>query len=315
MLIEGLRAELPEVFALASWRPVVPRMSPWLAALAALGVGTLTTQLLYGAHALVAVTLGLLTFLPLSPPAPAETVIGSAVATAFAFGAAGRRGVLAAVSLFSATGIGSFAVRAPALLLFCSRSGPSVPMRAPLFGCELWRIVLNDAWPAALGIVVGLIASRSLRTGPTGVSVLGLAVGLSALAYPIALLVGVLAVGPTPEGAAATALAVRTGEAQMVVAFVVGIFAGVGGRRHVLDGLAIAGLYLLPWLPLAYARWKVSPPPFFDARDLLPLLSVHLGDQLPFVPVGYAAAALVGLAVGALAAKRLRPKGKVVRST
>lgn len=285
MLIEGLRAELPELFDVAARlrKPSIPRSHPWVAAIAALGVITLSRQLLAATHGIL-LMFGLLPFRSFE----ATTIAAYALGSLFAFGAARWRGLATAVGIVAMLWIEQFALSIPPMQLFCARSDPSAPPWTCDFGVRAW----NDLWPITVGVGLAIALRGGVRRGARRRRGLALAIGIGALTFPIARLAIVPFVGLTPQGPSAGAAFDWIVGVQLLSALVVGMLAGVWGRHHLLDGALIAGFYLMPWLP-SLRNW-------LEAVQARGAGFVFQPDWQVFIPVGYALAAVLGLAFGAL---------------
>ena len=275
MLREGLRAEIPFVFELAARarRPVVLRMSPALAALGAVGARSLTTALVLSLQGGSVLAFGAFPF-----RAPeAITVVAVAVGAAFAFGSARWRGVVAAVLLFAVLWIEQFWLAIP----FCER-GPR---------CDLLASAVAGLWPLLLGTVVGVAAGRMVRPGASGISALGVGLGLIGLAYAIVRLAILPFVGTSPTGQSALEALNWIIAVQALGAAVLGLVVGYFGRWRVADVLLIVVFYVGPWLP-QLRTFQDAPRPFTFAIDWTLV-----------TPVLYAAIALLGLVAGSVAAR------------
>ena len=285
MLREGLRAEVPGLFELAARvrRPHVPAMPAWQAALGALGVEALIVAAMMTLQSAMVFASGQFLIRSRDP----VTVVAYAAALVFARGAGRLRGALAAIALFAALWAGQFWVSIPGQLRFCQGAGRS---------CDLMAIAFGQVWPIAFGIVIGFFAHRAVRTGPPGHAALALGVGVSALVVPIARLGLMPFVGPAPTGqAAADAFRWFIG-LQIIGAFAGGAIAGRFGRRHAIHALVLAVYFVGPWLPQLYMLRDTPRGVGFElARDW----------QL-YTPVLYAAAAVVGVVLGAISARRAR---------
>lgn len=287
MLIEGLRAELPELFALAArLRPLaVPRMPLWAVVLGALGVRALTAQLLAGAHGVLSL-FGLLELRTVE----ATTIASYAAATLFAFGAARWRGVAATVAALTLLSLGQLALAAPGRQLFCDRAGPGAPGDV----CDTSALLAARVWPLLVGIGLGLLARRIVRRGRSGTSALALAVGVGALLGAAQSAIVPL-VWPIPAPAEADLLLTWSVGAWMASAVVVGLVAGWWGRRHLLDAVVLVAYALAPWV--------LSLRSLLDARAA----GAAVSDWRVFTPVGYAVSAILALAVAAVI-RRSRPR-------
>ena len=280
MLREGLRAEIPFVFDLAARarRPSVRRMSPALAGLGALGARSLTTALALSIQGGFVLAFGVFPF-----RAPeAITVVAVAVGVAFAFGSARGRGVVAAVLLFAILWIEQFWLAIPGNQLFCERSGTR---------CDLLSSALATIWPPLLGTAIGIVAGRMLRPGAPGISALAVGLGLTGLAFPIVRLAIMPFVGPSPTGQSALEALNWIIAVQALGAAVLGLVLGYFGRWRVADVVAVAVFFVGPWLP-QLRTFQNAPRPFIFAIDWTLV-----------TPVLYAAVALLGLAVGSVAAR------------
>jgi hypothetical protein len=276
MLREGLRAEIPFVFDLAARarRPVVLRMSPALAALGALGARSLTTALALSIQGAFVLAFGVF---PLRAP-ELITVVATAVGVAFVFGSARWRGVVAAVLLFGILWIEQFWLAIP----FCERSGPQ---------CDLLASAVAGLWPPLLGTAVGVVAGRMVRAGAPGISALAVGVGLTTLAFAIVRLAIVPFVGSSPTGQSAREALNWIIAVQALGAAVLGLVVGYFGRWRVADVVLIAMFFVGPWLP-QLRTFQDAPRPFIFAIDWTLV-----------TPVLYAAVALLGLAIGSVAAR------------
>jgi hypothetical protein len=286
VLIEGLRAELPEVFALAKRirRPIVPRMPAWAAALGGLGVRAMTFQLLTGALSLVW-AFGLPSFRTFE----ATTVIAYSAGAFVAFESAGWRGFLAMAGLATVLWAEQPALSIPSTLEFCANSDVAELQRQG-FRCDIPGQVVSGFWPIALGLALGALGRDRVRQGARGWSVLAIAFGVSALVYPIARLAIVPIVGLIPRGQSAGEVFPWIVGAQVVGALGLGVIVGFWGRRHILDGAVIGAFYLLPWVR-QFVLWR---------QDAAFRGFVFDVDWQAFVPVGWTLSALLGLVGGRL---------------
>lgn len=276
MLREGLRAEFPAAFTVTDRlrRPAVTQMSPALAALGAFGVQSITVALVHTLQSVVLYASG-----PFIVRLEPITVVGSAMATLFAFGSARWRGVLALVALLAAVWIERFWVNLPGRELFCDRSGTS---------CDIWSLAWPQLWPQLLGIALGAVAVRAVRQGRSGLAALAVGLGLFALSFSVARLafipfLGVLPVGDAGRSAINTVIGV-----QLVGALVAGLVIGSFGRRHAIDAIVLLVYFIGPWSP------QLRVPDQF-------VTGFHVErDWQVFIPVGYTLVALLGLAIGAV---------------
>jgi hypothetical protein len=255
VLREGLRAEIPFVFDLAgrARHPAVLRMSPALAAVGAFGARSLTSALAFSIQGTFVLAFGVF---PFRGP-EAITVVAVAIGVAFAFGSARWRGVGAAVVLFAMLWIEQFWLAVPGNLLFCERSGTR---------CDLWATALAGLWPLLLGTAVGLVAGRLVRPGASGISALGVGLGLTGLAYAIVRLAILPFVGTTPIGQSALEALNWIIAVQALGTAVLGVVVGYFGRWRVADVTLIVVFYLGPWLP-QLRTFQDAPRPFISAID------------------------------------------------
>lgn len=280
MLREGLRAEIPFVFDLATRarRPSVGRMSPALAALGALGARSLATALALSVQGGSVLAFGVFPFRSID----AITVVAVGVGIAFAFGSARWRGVIAAVLLFGILWIEQFWLAIPGNQLFCERSGTR---------CDLLASAVAGLWPPILGTGLGLVAGRMVRPGAPGISALAVGVGLTALAFAIVRLAIVPFVGSSPTGQSAREALNWIVAAQALGAAVLGLVVGYFGRWRVADVVLIAVFFVGPWLP-QLRTFQDVPRPFNFAIDWTLV-----------TPLLYAAIALLVFAAGSVAAR------------
>ena len=280
MLREGLRAEIPFVFDLAARarRPSLSEMSPALAAVGALGARSLTIAFALSIQGGFVLAFGAFPF----RATEAITVVAAAVGIAFAFGSARWRGVAAAVLLFAILWIEQFWLAIPGNQLFCERSGTR---------CDLLASAVAGLWPPLLGIAVGLVAGRMVRSGTPGISALAVGLGVTGLAFPIVRLAIIPFVGPSPTGQSALAALnwVIAGDALGAAAS--GLVVGYFGRWRVADAALVAVFFVGPWLP-QLRTFQDAPRPFIFAIDWTLV-----------TPVLYAAIALLGWVAGSVAAR------------
>jgi hypothetical protein len=280
VLREGLRAEVPAVFDLAARarRPAVGRMSPALAAVGALGVESLTFATIRTAQSVGLYISGNYLVRNTEP----LTVLGYALAMVFAFGAARWRGAAAALALFAVMWIEQFWLSAPGRQAFCDRSGTP---------CDLAAIDWPQLWPQLLGIALGLLAVRAVRQGGPRIAALALGIGVFALSFSIGRLAFVPFLGLAPVGEAAGGAINTVIGVQLLGALTAGLMIGAFGKRHVTDALVLVVYFIGPWSP------QLRAPDLFYGPFILAI------EWQFFVPVGYALVAVVGLAIGAAAAR------------
>lgn len=281
MLREGLRQELPEVFAIAARlrRLRFPRMPPLLAAIAALGAQWLSISLLRGLVSVAYLVLPL----PRLRTAEITELLSWAVGALLAFTSAGRRGAATFAGLALTIEIEKILVGTPGTMVFCERTGRT--------DCAIEPVQLAlSAWPVAAGLVLGLAARRSIQPGRIEPAALALGAGIVALSLPVVRLAIVPFVGLIPEGSSARAAYDWVIGAQVLAAFAMGAIAGRFGRRHLMDAALIGAAYILVWLPQlsSWIRDRPSTMPRF----------VLAADWQMFIPVLFALAALAGLIVG-----------------
>jgi hypothetical protein len=277
VLREGLRAEIPAVFDLAarSRRPVAPAMAPLLAGIGALGVESLTVAVIRTVQSAGLYATG--TY-PLRNSEPV-LVVGYALAIIFAFGVARWRGATAAIGLFAIILIEQAVLNAPGRQTFCERSGSP---------CDWAAIYWPQLWPELLGITVGILAVRAVRHGGPGIAALALGIAVFVLSFSVGRLAFVPFLGAAPVGEAGREAANVVVVAELLGALAAGYVIGRFGRRHVFDAAVLIVYFLGPWSP----QLRV-PDLFFGGFHLEK-------DWQVVIPVGYALAGLIGLAVAVL---------------
>jgi len=285
-LLEDLRAEYPGLFKAASQlRPLpIARMPLWAVAIAALGVRTITFQLLAGAFGLLAFT-HVFVFRSFE----ATTVTSYALGALLAVGSARVRGLAVAAGVFVLVWLEQFAIGWLGSVVFCERSGPG----APAWVCDPATVIANGLWPIAAGVALTLLMRRTVRPADEGISALAVAMGAGFLLQAAVRLLLIPFFGLTPEGVAAATMVNWLSLAYFASAIAVGAIAGWWGRRHVVDALLIAASALLLWIP-----------PFVNWLGLRPR---ETGIVLQ--PAGYAV-----LAVGALAAAALVKRARATHT-
>ncbi|MEP7004010.1 MAG: hypothetical protein ABI888_05660 [Chloroflexota bacterium] len=290
VLREGLRGEFPTAFDLAARarRPAVTAMMPALVAVGALGVASLTVALVRTIQSAGVYATG--TYLVRS--SESVTIVGYAAATVFAFGSARWRGVAASVTLFAVMWIQQFWLGASGRQIFCERSGIS---------CDFLTFAWPGIWPQLVGIAFGLAAVRLVRHGAPGIAALALGAGVTAISSALGRLAFVPFLGTAPLGDDSRAAVNTIIIVALIGALAAGLVLGAFGRRHVLDALIVIAYFVGPWSP-QLATLRDSPRPFILGIDW----------QL-FVPVGYAIAAVVGLAIGVALARLRHPEASTVR--
>lgn len=282
MLSEGLRQELPELFDLWARRPrlVVPRMHPVLAALAGLGSQWLSLAIVQGALLLSSS----LTGFPGVATFGFSGVASWALAAIVAFASGGRQGVALLAVAAIALEVTQLAVRLPAAAAFCEHAGG--------VNCPTLLGSVAASWPMAAGLVIGLIARRTISAGGTGVLALPVGAGLNAAvtaltSYSIVIFVPREFAGPRPA-----AFDWHVG-AEIAGAAAMGFIAGRFGARPALAAAVISAAYLLRFA--GFLRAIIENPPT---------------NEIPWqvwTPVLFTLAAMLGLAFGGLSrAARMR---------
>lgn len=253
---------------------------PALAAVGALGVESLTVALVRTVQSAGFYATGAYLVRSLE----SVTIVGYAAATVFAFGSARWRGVAASVALFAVLWIQQFWLNASGRQIFCERSGIS---------CDFLTFAWPGIWPQLVGIAFGLAAVRLVRHGAPGIAALALGVGGSALSSALGRLAFIPFLGTAPLGDDARAAIATIIVVSLIGALAAGLVLGAFGSRHVLDALIVIAYFVGPWSPQLRGFQDVPRPFVFSV------------DWQLFVPVGYAIAAVVGLAIG-VAVARLR---------
>jgi hypothetical protein len=253
-------------------------MAPALAALGALGVESLTFATIRTVQSVGLYTSGNYLLRNIEP----LTVLGYALGMVFAFGSARWRGAVAAVGLFVAMWVEQFWLSAPALQTFCDRNGTP---------CDLAAIAWPQLWPQLLGIALGLLAVRAVRQGGPRIAALALGIGVFALSFSVGRLAFVPFLGFAPLGEAARGAVNTVIGVQLLGAAVAGLIIGALGKRRAIDAFVLVIYFVGPWSP------QLRAPDLFYGPFILAI------DWQFFIPVGYALAAMVGLASGAAAAR------------
>ena len=281
MLREGLRAEIPAAFDLAARarRPSVRRMTAVLAALGALGAESLTSAFIHSVQGASLLLFGSVPF----RSTEAISVVAYAVGLLFAFGSARWRGAFAAVIVFALLWTEQFWLSVPGRQIFCQLSGTS---------CDLLALAWPGLWPELLGVALGILAGRVVRQGAPGLSALVLGIGVAGLAFPLARVAIVPFVGANPTGESGSEALNWIIAAQALGAAALGLVVGRFGRWRAADAIVVALFYIGPWLP----QLRV-----WQEQLRLGLGFVLERDWQLFVPVGYAAIALLGIAIGSAA--------------
>lgn len=215
----------------------VVEMPPWLAAIAALGARSLTSELLRGALILLLTVTGLQV-----RTVEAVTIVANAAAVLVAFGSARWRGVGAAVALFGVLWLEQKILSIPSVRTFCEHSDPNAWPQI----CDLTVRAFNSLWPLAAGVAVGLVLRRLVRQGAQGKAVLLIAAGVSGFVFPVVRLLvdpalGVFWHGSLTEDAISVILII-----QVIGAVALGGLVGYFGRR-------------LCWMALSSPRTTFCP--------------------------------------------------------
>ena len=253
---------------------MVPAMTPIFAAVGAVGVESLTVAFVRTVQSAGLFATGTFVLRNNEP----VIVLGYALAAAFAFRSARWRGVLAAVALSAVILIEQIALNMPGRQTFCDRSGSP---------CDWAAIYWPTVWPELLGIAVGVLAGRVVRRGGPGRAVLAIGIAIFVLSFSVGRLAFVPFLGFAPVGEdAREAVNILMG-VQVVGALAAGFVVGSLGKRHLIDAVVLVVYFIGPWSP------QLRTPDLFS-------FGFHIERDWQFlVPVGYALAALVGLALGA----------------
>lgn len=247
-MIEGLRAEIPEVFALAGRlpRPTVPAARPIIAAAHGLGVQWLAGGLLQGA-VFVALSLAPPMILRGPPIYQVVALLATAAGIATARRSGGFAGALLLLAFEAAEMASGWLIFAHMSATFCATQPDCLRPIAPPF-----------PWPLIGGALLGLVAARQLRTGGARRSATLLAAALLAVTFPVVQLL----TEPfgLPTGADAGLRWQIFIAAQLITAAIAGAALGVCGRRPWRSVALFSAVYLLPWL-VTLRTWAFDAPP------------------------------------------------------
>ena len=248
-MIEGLRAEIPEVFALAGRipRPAVPAAGPIIAAAYGLGVQWLTSGLVQGV---------VFTYLSFATPVlPGQPPIREAIAflAATAGIAVARRSGGLPAALLLVVFIAAEEASGRIVLAHANAA-----CGATQLGCLQLLQPPPFPWPAVGGALLGLLAARLIRTSGTRRSVALLAAALLAVAFPVVrLLIEPFGQPTGPDAGLKFDIIIA---AQIVAAALAGGLLGAGSRRTWRWVTLFAAVYLLPW-SYTLKLWLLQPPP------------------------------------------------------
>ena len=243
MLREGLRAEVPELFALARRlpRPTVAATSPWWAALAAIGIAYIAGSLV--SAALVPV----LSDPRWTGPRPLEigNALGTAVGTIVAFRAGRRAGLLRYVGYVVALA----ALDLARTLLALQQCGTIfLPLSCDVF--DPWRALARH-WTGLSGVAVGLLGRDATRRGTGRTN--GLLEGAGA--YALGPMLVITPVGFVQSFPARPSLGEGSANAELVAIVALEVLAGsfvLASRaaRPLLAAAALGAVVIAGWLPL-----------------------------------------------------------------
>lgn len=285
-MIEGLRAELPELARLGARlrRPSVARETTAWAFVSASGAALI-------AGAVVSLLVGGWLFPAVFPPTREHPswLTSSAIATAAALIAAGavalRAGGVAAVLVYAGYQLLRSLVALPGRLVFCERGGG---LTAPGQPCDVASILLAR-WPELAALVLGAIAARSLLAVGGGRENRMLR-GAGAFGLTVAILstaLGVALVGASPSGPLWPAVLV------ILIYALAGLVGGVvlapaSLARTVVVALLVSAPQVALVLPLLLTQIQQSMPAEMAAAQLAQLAAPPLGAALLFVARAYA---------------------------
>lgn len=283
-MIEGLRAELPELARLGARlrRPSVARETTAWAFVSASGAALI-------AGAVVSLLVGGWLFPAVFPPTREHPswLTSSAIATAAALIAAGavalRAGGVAAVLVYAGYQLLRSLVALPGHLVFCERGGLTA-LGQP---CDVASILLAR-WPELAALVLGAIAARSLLAVGGGRENRMLR-GAGAFGLTVAILstaLGVALVGASPSGPLWPAVLV------ILIYALAGLVGGVALApaslaRTVLVALLVSAPQVALVLPLLLTQIQQSMPAEMAAAQLAQLAAPPLGAALLFVARAY----------------------------
>lgn len=259
-MIEGLRAEFPELFALAarSPRPTVPLAGPLVAALYGLGARWLVGGLLEGVVN-VSLTLATPTFETQPPIRETIALLAVAAAVSVARRSGGIRAALLLGAAIAGGELGSLLLRTRSCQIQVS--------------CGL-LVEPPFPWYVVAGAVFGLAGARLVSARRIRWSAPLLAAAVLAVSFPIVRLL----IEPfgQPVGADAGVKINVIMASQLTAAVTAGALLGVGGRRLWLSVPIFVAVYVLP--SFFYLRLWLSqrpPQPF--------VLQVEWQMLLPFI--------------------------------
>ncbi len=279
-MIDGLRTEFPELFALAARvpRPIVPPAGPLVAALYGLGARWLVGGLLEGVVN-VSLTLATPTFETRPPIRETAALLAVAAAVSIARRSGGIRGALLVGAAIAGGEIGVLLLRAHRYAVLCPTQLNCPPIVEPPF-----------PWYLIAGAVFGLVGVHLVSASGARWSAPLLAAAVLAVSFPIVRLL----IEPfgQPVGADAAVKVNVIMASQLTAAVTAGALLGVGGRRLWLSVPIFVAVYVLP--SFFYLRLWLSqrpPQPF--------VLQVEWQMLLPFI---YA----LGLVTGVFLARMAR---------
>lgn len=283
-MIEGLRAELPELARLGVRlrRPSVARETTAWAFVSASGAALI-------AGAVVSLLVGGWLFPAVFPPTREHPswLTSSAITTAAALIAAGavalRAGGVAAVLVYAGYQLLRSLVALPGRLVFCERG-----LTPPGQPCDVASILLAR-WPELAALVLGAIAARSLLAVGGGRENRMLR-GAGAFGLTVAILstaLGVALVGASPSGPLWPAVLV------ILIYALAGLVGGVvlapaSLARTVVVALLVSAPQVALVLPLLLTQIQQSMPAEMAAAQLAQLAAPPLGAALLFVARAYA---------------------------
>lgn len=247
-MIEGLRTEIPEVFALARRipRPAVPAAPPIIAAAYGLGVQWLLGGLVRG---IVFASLSFAPWvLPGQPPIrEAIALFATAAGVAVARRSGGLAGALLLVVFMAAEEASGRLVFAHVNAAFCAAQPGCLQPLAPSF-----------PWPAVGGSLLGLVAARRIRASGTRRSATLLAAALISATFPVVqLLIEPFGLPTGPDAGLRFTVFIA---AEFVAAAVAGAALGASSRRPWRAVALFSAVFLLPW-SYTLKVWLLEPPP------------------------------------------------------
>ncbi len=248
---EDLAREFPEAVRATSWarariearRPILWDESIVWAAISGIGAGFLVSAVVQSVIGLANEALQLSrspTPFPLYQLGPiAADAAGAAIALA-----AGGPLALALDIAYVALGI---ALGIPGLMTFCERAGGAFPAPGPDRCTGLG--FLMSLWPQLVGIGLGLVLARALKTRGYGINALLRVAGALALALFVMDHVWTATLGPTPNADVPGSL--NTGLTVAAITVAAAVVAGAVAAqlpRGILCAAVVGGIWLLPWL-------------------------------------------------------------------